>query len=456
ALDNCAANIMVAGADNNIIYCNKSLQTLLSESEGEIGQEIANFNPQKIEKYSLASFCSSTTFQQNTACLARGGFGGKTFNLTSSPVVGEDKVRLGTTLEWVDITDELLVQREVDQMVSAVVEGDFSKQLSLDGKQGFMRSLAEAMNRLNDTIKSVMDDTSKALSALAAGDLTHQIEKDYKGTYESLKEGSNTTAQQLQEIVSKVTEAIHSITQVADEMSSGSTDLSSRTQSQASMLEETVAAMRSLEEIVSETAKNADHANKLTEKVLAAANQGKDVATQAVEAMSEIEASSEQVGQIIGVIDTIAFQTNLLALNATVEAARAGEAGKGFAVVADEVRVLAQRTADAAKDVKELVTNSSEQITSGVERVNNTGNSLMEMGESIQNIAEVIDKISVASNEQAAGITQTNTALGAIDEMTQQNSAMVEESSAAAHSLKDQSKGMSDLISFFSVEAKHA
>lgn len=452
ALDTCAANIMVADAKDQIIYCNLSLLQLMKSSLGDIQKAVPNFVVDRITERSLNDFTINSSKAPADNASSQQKMGRKTFSLKFTPVHNADGSKIGTTVEWHDLTEELAVQQEVDELVQAVVLGDFSKQISLEGKSGFMEQLVIAMNQLTNTISTVINEAVIAFSALAEGDLTHHIEKDFKGTYNTLKQDSNKTSDQLQEIVQNISELVKQVDSIASEVSASSTDLSDRTQSQASMLEETVSTMEALKNIVVENAESARNANQMASTASNSASSGQQVADEAVSAMEAIQDSSEEVGQIISVIDEIAFQTNLLALNASVEAARAGDAGRGFAVVATEVRTLAQRTAEAASNVKHLIANSSNQILDGVERVKKTGTFLTDMADSIQSIATTVEKISEASDEQASGIAETNEALSHIDQMTQQNAAMVEQSSAAALSLKDQSSTMGDLVTFFKTE----
>ncbi len=241
------------------------------------------------------------------------------------------------------------------------------------------------------------------------------------------------------------------VTNASAEISTSTTDLSQRTEEQAASLEETSAAMEELSATVRKNAENAQQANQSANATRDVADRGGQVVAQAVEAMAKIEDSSRKISDIIGVIDEIARQTNLLALNAAVEAARAGEAGRGFAVVASEVRSLAQRSSQAAKDIKDLITNSNGQVKDGVDLVNRAGQSLSEIVESIKSVATVVADIANASIEQATGIEQINKALTQMDEVTQQNSALVEENAATAKTLEHQAKAMDEQVAFFQI-----
>jgi methyl-accepting chemotaxis protein len=254
--------------------------------------------------------------------------------------------------------------------------------------------------------------------------------------------------------ISEIKTSAREVTNASSEIATSTTDLSQRTEEQAASLEETTASM---EEISATVRKNAESAQQATQSASATrevADRGGEVAANAVKAMSRIEESSRKIVDIIGVIDEIARQTNLLALNAAVEAARAGEAGRGFAVVASEVRSLAQRSSQAAKDIKEIITNSSSQVGEGVELVNQAGAALNEIVASIRTVTDIVTSIATASAEQATGLEEINKALSQMDEATQRNSALVEENAATAKTLEQQAKSMDGQVAFFQVEAR--
>ncbi len=340
----------------------------------------------------------------------------------------------------------------VGGIAKAAMAGDFSQRVALEGKEGVIRNLAEAMNMMCDNIGKVMDDLVVMMGALSEGDLTKRINANYEGTFGTLKDSANTTAIKLSETVSEITASAKEVANAAAEISTSTTDLSQRTEEQAAGLEETSASMEEISATVKKNAENAQQANQLTAGAREVADRGGVVVASTVEAMSRIEDSSNKIADIIGVIDEIARQTNLLALNAAVEAARAGDAGRGFAVVASEVRSLAQRSSQAAKDIKDLITSSSTQVKDGVDLVNRTGTSLNEIVTSIKRVADIVADIANASNEQATGIDQVNKALTQMDEVTQQNSALVEENAATAKTLESQSAAMSERVAFSRVD----
>jgi len=305
-------------------------------------------------------------------------------------------------------------------------------------------------------VQKVVTGLGDGLERLARGDLTYRLTDEFADEYRKVRDDFNDAIAQLQETIANIARANAEVSNAASEISSSTTDLSQRTEEQAASLEETSASMEEISATVRKNAENAQHANQLTQGTQDVANRGGVVVAQAVTAMARIEESSRKIADIISVIDEIARQTNLLALNAAVEAARAGEAGRGFAVVASEVRSLAQRSSQAAKDIKDLITNSSGQVQEGVDLVNKAGASLNEIVESIKNVATIVAEIAHASSEQASGLDQISKALTQMDEVTQQNSALVEENAATAKTLEDQQLAMSEQVGFFRFDADGA
>jgi methyl-accepting chemotaxis protein len=311
-----------------------------------------------------------------------------------------------------------------------------------------MEKQSKALDEQARIVRSLAD----GLSRLAQGDLTTRLDQGFTGAYEEIRNDFNTTIAQLSETIGALAASIRGITNVASEISSSTTNLSQRTEEQAAGLEETSASMEEIAATVKKNAENAQHANEVTSETRTVAERGGAVVSDAVNAMARIQESSHKVADIIGVIDEIARQTNLLALNAAVEAARAGEAGRGFAVVATEVRSLAQRSSQAAKDIKDLITNSSGQVKEGVELVNRAGASLKDIVDSIKKVAEIVADIAHASAEQSSGIEEVRRALTQMDEVTQQNSALVEENAATAKTLADESTTMDERVAFFRLD----
>ncbi|HEY6258969.1 MAG TPA: methyl-accepting chemotaxis protein [Xanthobacteraceae bacterium] len=301
------------------------------------------------------------------------------------------------------------------------------------------------------TVQAVQQ-TQEVVTAAKNNDFTHRIPSEGKsGGIAVLCEGVNSLLDTVVSIVSEVKTAALDVSNSAVEISASTTDLSQRTEEQAASLEETSSSMEQISVTVKKNAANAQQANQSASGTREVADRGGQVVAKAVEAMAKIEDSSRKISDIIGVIDEIARQTNLLALNAAVEAARAGEAGRGFAVVASEVRSLAQRSSQAAKDIKDLITNSNGQVQAGVGLVNKAGEALNEIVQSIKAVADLVSDIAGASAEQATGLDQISKALGQMDEVTQQNSALVEENAATAKALEQQSAAMTTRFSLFRI-----
>ncbi|MFN4311234.1 MAG: methyl-accepting chemotaxis protein [Ferrovibrio sp.] len=344
---------------------------------------------------------------------------------------------------------EELLEQAIGQIVSAATAGDLTRRIDANALQGVMHTLGIGVNDLLSTVERALNDLGQMLEALAHGDLTHRIDGNHRGLFAQLAENANTLAGKLAEIVGRLSQTAGNVRDASAEISVGSNDLAQRTEQQAASLQRTAASMEEITATVRHNADNARQASQLAVTARDTADKGGVVVNRAVAAMGQIEDSARKIVDIVGLIDEIAFQTNLLALNASVEAARAGEAGKGFAVVAQEVRALAQRSANASKDIKALIQESNTQVRDGAKLVNEAGGSLSGIVDAVKRVAGIIEEISIASQEQASGLDEINDAVAQMDEMTQRNGALVEETTASAQSLADQARDLAASITFF-------
>lgn len=305
--------------------------------------------------------------------------------------------------------------------------------------------------KLQDAINVLLDETKSVMQQVSDGDLTVRINGEYDGSLGDLKTAVNDTLTELNQTIGAIYRVADTVGTGAAEISSGNADLSQRTEQQASSLERTATSMTEMTTTVQQNATHASEANQLAIETREQAETGGEVAQRATNAMGEINSASKKISDIIGVIDEIAFQTNLLALNASVEAARAGDQGRGFAVVASEVRNLAGRSATAAKEIKDLIEDSSRKVEEGSRLVNQSGDTLRDIVERVQKVTQIVGSIAAASSEQSEGISQVNTAIGQMDDLTQQNAALVEEVAAASQSLNQEAANLSELVRKFTV-----
>jgi methyl-accepting chemotaxis protein len=341
-------------------------------------------------------------------------------------------------------------------MKAVMLDMDFAISTYLEAIETERQRLEEEQRRNERSQGAIVAALGEALARVARGDLTARLNGAVGAAFEALQIDFNNALGLLEAAMGQVAGATEGIRLGADEIGLAADDLSRRTEQQAASLEQTAAALDQITATVRTTAVGAKQASTVIAAAKTDAERSDVVVTEAVEAMGQIEASSREIGKILGVIDEIAFQTNLLALNAGVEAARAGEAGRGFAVVAQEVRALAQRSADAAKEIETLISSSGRQIASGVTLVDRTGEVLRGIVGKVTEIDDLIASIAASATEQSTGLHQVNIAVNQMDQVTQQNAAMVEQTTAATHSLKGQSAELGRLLGGFTLSGSHA
>jgi methyl-accepting chemotaxis protein len=455
ALDAASTSVLVADHDHAIVYANPSARAMLAAAEADVRGACPGFSAAALDGSQLPALDPDPAAQRaRLAGLAaphpyRVVFGRRTFDVTATPVRCENGARLGTVAEWRDRTVELALERQVETVVAAAADGDFSQRLDLSGATGFVHAVGTGLERLMQATEHSLRETAVVLEALARGDLRQRITRDMHGLFGQMKASTNAAVDQLAHLVAEIQSATRAIDAAAAEIAAGNADLSTRTGQQAASLEETASSM---DELTSGVRRNADHArqaNGLARGAGDVAEEGGRVVADVVSTMAAISESSRRIADIVGVIDGIAFQTNLLSLNAAVEAARAGEEGRGFAVVAAEVRNLALRSAEAAREIKALIADSTAKVDQGAERVDRAGRTMAGIVDAVQRVTAIMGEITAASSEQSSGITQVNRAVMHLDEATQQNAALVEEASAAAMSLQSQASGLAAAAAAF-------
>ncbi len=450
ALDDCRTSVMVCDGENRVVYVNKSLLKFFTDAQEDFRAAFPGCSAKDmLGKVIEAVHREPGGSRPEEPRAVRFALGRRTVSLSLSPVARADGVRLGTAVEWLELTDELAAGAEVADVVAAAVEGDFSPRIPLAGKPEALARIAGGMNQVNTLVEAAVESFAGVLGALAQGDLTRRMEGDYRGRFGELQQSLNGALDRLGETVSTIQATAGAVSRAATEISTGASDLAARTEETAGNLEETAATTEELAASVKQSAQRSRDATALAAEAMAAAREGSAVVGGAVDAISRIEGSSARIADIVSVIDAIAFQTNLLALNAAVEAARAGDAGKGFAVVASEVRALAQRSAQAAKDIKGLIVASNEQVGEGARFARGAGEALERIVAAAGKVSVTVTDISSAAAEQAHGIEDMSRTVAHMDETTQQNAALAEQSAAAAAELMRQIATLNQFVASF-------
>lgn len=456
ALDSSSTAVWIADAEERIVYVNAAMQHKLELVAGELQRADPGFSSRQVLGR-RASQIYGARLDAHTARRRSGeavplSLAGREFAVMTTTVVNAASQVIGAIDEWIDRSDEMLAQAEIAALVKAALQGDFSQRIGIDGKQGFFLDLANALNPLMASNERALADVGRLLRAMADGDLSRRIQEAYSGQLKAIADDANATADILTRTVTQIQAVAAHVLNGAAEISGGNQELSERTEAQATDIEETAEAMAQINVTVQNNAASAQRATALAREASDIASGGGVVMADVERTMHAIQDSAKRIADITAIIDAIAFQTNILALNAAVEAARAGEQGRGFAVVAAEVRVLAQRSADAARQIRALIDDSTTRIASGARLANEAGNTMRRIVSAVSDVTERMHEISHASSEQAGGVEQVSRAIGNIENATQQNSGLVEESAAAAAQLEEQARLLQDAVSFFRVE----
>lgn len=454
-MDRVSANLMITDTHYNITYMNKNLWDFFKEREMQLQALLPDFRTENIVGSNIDVFHQNPSHQRSmleemketTSVQLR--VGDIYVELLMTPVVNRNGYPVGLAVEWKDRTPDVILLEQVKSTIDGARAGNLESRIDTAQVKGVTKEVSEAINSLLDTVELPVNQAIDVGLAISEGRLTERVEGELYGRFLVLKDALNLACENMGAMIDQTKRAAITVGDGAGEMSKSSIQLNDRTQQQAASIEETAATMEQITAQVKQNAEHANEANQVTHQTASLAQKGVNVMQSAIESMEQIQASSERINDIISLIDSIAFQTNLLALNAAVEAARAGEHGRGFAVVAGEVRNLAQKSSDAAKEIRGLIEDTVHKVTEGTHYVKGSGDSLNGIVLSIEDVNKLIDEIARSSHEQADGIDQINQTIGNIDSAIQQNAALVEESTSISEQLGRMSSDMLSTVSHF-------
>ncbi len=455
ALDKASVSIMLTNNNLEIVDCNSTVQVLFKDVMSDINSLIPTLDWKNPNGKSIKPLLdraeeniSYDELSQQENLQVK--IGAHIFKVIVNPVKNNSNKNIGFIIEWQDHTVEYDIENEINAIVGAAKTGDLSQRIDLENKHDFFGRLSIGINDMIEIVERNLDDIAGTVISMSKGDLSNRINTKDSGRFAEVRESFNETLSNLENMVHQIQTASNVITTSSQEITNVGSNLLQRSENQSASLEETAASMEEMTSTVKNNAANAREASELSSTSTEQAQHGGGVVKRAIEAMHEINTSSNKIASITNVIDEIAFQTNLLALNAAVEAARAGEQGRGFAVVATEVRNLAQRSATAAKEIKDLIEDSVLKINTGNQLVDESGQVLEQVVTSVSQVNHLMSEIASANQEQSLGIEQVNIAINQMDEMTQKNNHLVQDTTKASEELFNQANKMNDLIGFFS------
>ncbi|MDX1352022.1 MAG: methyl-accepting chemotaxis protein [Thiomicrorhabdus sp.] len=458
AMDKINANVMIADTKYDIIYMNNAMHDFFNQREKQLKKALPNLDAKKILGANIDIFHQNPEHNRSMLAnikeptVAQIVVADYHLNLNIIPVYNRNGLQTATVVEWQDKTSDVQLLEEVGGAINAAKSGLLDRRIDLKKTEGVAKQLSESINELIASVEKPINEVVMVAVALSEGNLTHHVKGEYLGRFAVVKDSLNVAVDNLESMMSQTKLAVTHVSDSASQIHQGSIDLNDRTQTQAASIEQTASSMEQITAAVKQTADNAQQASQVTHSSADLAKSGVSVMDNAILAMEQIHQSSQKINDIISLIDSIAFQTNLLALNAAVEAARAGEHGKGFAVVAGEVRTLAQKSADAAKDIRQLIEDTVKKVSEGTIHVKESGESLNGIVESINNVNMIIEEIANSSGEQSQGVNLVNDAISQIDSAVQQNAALVEETAATSEELGSMSNMMTQNIAHFTIK----
>ncbi len=459
ALNATSSNIMVIDRFHSIIFINASLGKMLNSVENELKVGLPNFDTNSLLRKNIDALFQEPEQQIKLLDNAKETYKTRLnidsiiLDTVTDPIFGENGERLGTVIEWKNMTGQLAIEANIERIVTDASKGILNGRIPTDNLQGFEQNISQSVNALLESFGQTTQTLNRILSGMSEGDLTLRLENNYEGDLLVMKTAVNSALSNIEATFGQIKRGASEIGTMSSEVSVASDDLSQRTQQQAASLEETAASMEELTSTVQQSTQNTAQANILAHTAAQEAEEGIVVMSRTFEAMNSITELSRKIGDITSVIDSIAFQTNLLALNAAVEAARAGEQGRGFAVVASEVRNLAQKSAGAAKDISTLITSATQQIEAGTSLVEQTNTVFEQMVSKIRDVENLVSEVASTALEQSKGLDQINLAVSHLDQTTQQNAALVEELSSTAGNMSEQAEEQAEFVGRFKITA---